>query len=85
MKSEDVVFGEFAPTMVRGGGGVTTLNYTILHYTFGFFCVWCRGKRGIKERLSFENSCNSGKGMWNHCVCYIASLGIVLGYLKIFE
>ena len=44
-----------------------------------------RGKRGIKERLSFENSCNSGKGMWNHWVCYTASLGIVLGYLKIFE
>ena len=24
-----------------GGGGLTTLNYTILHYTFAFFCVWC--------------------------------------------
>ena len=44
-----------------------------------------RGKRGIKERLSFENSCNPGKGMWNHWVCYTASLGIVQGYLKIFE
>ena len=26
----------------RGGVYYThTLNYTILHYTFGFFCVWC--------------------------------------------
>ena len=25
------------------------------------------------------------KAYWNHWVCYIASLGIVLGYLKIFE
>ena len=33
--------GGYLLAEMGGGGGVTTLNYTILHYTFGFFCVWC--------------------------------------------
>ena len=34
------------------GGGVTTLNYTILHYTFGFFVygvIQCSQTRYTKE------------------------------------
>ena len=30
----------------------------------------CRGKRGIKERLSFKNPCNSGEGMRVNFVIY---------------
>ena len=42
-------------------------------------------KYHFKEQHSFENSCNSGKGMRNHWVCYTASLEIELGHLNNFD
>ena len=51
--------------------------YSCTHYTAYsctlyalYSCTQRRGKRGIKERLSFKNPCNSGEGMRVNFVIY---------------